>query len=278
MTDGTQQSSSQSGTQSTQAGGGQQGNGSQGSQAGQTTQGSQTQGQQGSQQQQVATRPEYVPEAHWDAAAGKVKDDAALTTHFNEIIARDAAAQSAKLALPQTVDAYKVELPASFQPPQGVEFKIDDANPLWAQAKVWAHKFGISQEAFAEGIGLIAGDRIATAQQVNDAKTAEIAKLGATGPARVDAVTTVFKATLGDADGALLASRMFTARDVEVAEKLVAKLTSQGAATFRGNGREPPTQPGRVSEAEYAAMTPAQKWDYSRSFDQRQFQSNGQGR
>jgi hypothetical protein len=201
-----------------------------------------------------------------------VKDESALSAHFNEIIARDAAEQSRKLALPQAADAYKVELPTTFVPPEGIkyEFKADD--PMLAQAKSLAHKLGIPQEGFSELLGLYAGAQVATAQQVTVARNAEIAKLGAAGPARVDAVTTVFKAVLGEAEGAQLASRMFTAADVQIAEKLVAKLTQTGS--FKGSGREPPQQQGKVSEEQWKGMSHAQRLDYNRQFDQSQFQKS----
>jgi hypothetical protein len=35
--------------------------------------------------------------------------------------------------------------------------------------------------------------------------------------------------------------------------------------------KKPDNAPGKVSEAEYNAMTAGQKWDYARSFDQSQF-------
>jgi hypothetical protein len=202
-----------------------------------------------------------------------VKDEKALSAHLNEIIVRDAASQSKRLSLPEKPDAYKIELPADFKPPEGVkyEFKADD--PLLAQARTVAHELGIPQEGFSKLLALYAGSQVATAQEVTTARNAEIAKLGPTGPARVDAITTVLKGTLGDAEGAQLVSRMFTASDVQVMEKLVSRLTSQG--TFKGTGREPPAAPGKVSDADYAKMTPAQKLDYARSFDQRQFTNSG---
>jgi hypothetical protein len=193
---------------------------------------------------------------------------------LNEIIVRDAANQSKRLSLPEKADAYRVELPADFKAPEGVkyEFKADD--PLLAQARNIAHELGIPQEGFSKLLGLYAGAQVASQQEVTTARNAEIAKLGATGPARVDAVATVFKGLLGDSDGQLLASRMFTARDVEVMEKLVSRITSQGSASFKGTGREAPQPAGRVSDEQYRAMTPAQRLDYARSFDQKQF-TNG---
>jgi hypothetical protein len=279
---------SSSTAQSTQSGSSQQAAGqgagstqTQESQAG-TTQSTAGQGTQqtqaGQTQTQAQQRPEYIPESHWDATANKVKDDAQLAAHFNQIFARDAAAQSKQLSLPANPDAYKVELPTDFAAPQGTEFKIDAANPLWAQARAWAHENGLSQEAFAKGIALIAGDRIGTQQQVTAAHNAEVAKLGPAGPARVDACETFFKAYLSEAEGKQLMSRAFTASDVQIMEKLVGKITGQGGGSFRRNGSEPPEQPGKVTEAQWATMTPSQKWDYSRSHDQKQFQTVTGGR
>ena len=201
-----------------------------------------------------------------------MKDEAALSAHFNEIIARDAAEQSRKLSLPADPTAYKAELPADFVVPQGVEYKFNDADPLLAQAKALALELGIPQEGFSKLLGLYAGAQVATQQQIDAARTAEVAKLGPTGPARVDAVSTVFKAVLGEAEGKQLISRMVTASDVAIAEKLVARLTQQG--TFKGTGREPATPQGRVSEEQFAKMTPAQRLDYTRQFDQTQFQKS----
>lgn len=240
---------------------------SQASQGGATT-------QQTTSQQQAPTRPEYVPEKFWDATAGKISDDKALASHFNEITARVAAEESRRLALPQSPDAYKIELPADFKAPDGVEFKFNDADPLLAQAKSLYHDIQTGklsgQEGFSKLLSLHAGAQVASAQAVQNAKNAEIAKLGATGPARVDAVTTFLTSYLGEAEGKQLASRMFTASDVAIVEKLVAKITNQGGASFSTRGREAPTPAGRLSPEQVAKLSPADKLDYNRKFDQSQ--------
>lgn len=191
-----------------------------------------------------------------------------MVAKFNEYAVRVAADESRKLSLPQNPDAYKAELPGDFQTPDGIKFEFRADDPLLAQARTIAHELGIPQEGFSKLLGVYAGTQVANAQAVTAAKNAEIAKLGATGPARVDAVTTVFKSLLGDAEGAQLASRMFTAKDVEIAEKLVARITSQGAGSYRATGREPPPANGTRSPEEIAKMTPAERLDYSRQFPQ----------
>lgn len=275
MVDGTEQSgqsSSQGGTQQSQSSGSQSASGSQSSQA--SGQSGQTQQPSQQQTQQTAARPEYVPETHWDSAAGKVKDEKAFAGWINEHVTFKAAEDSRRLSMPQNADAYKAELPSDFKPPEGVEFKFNADDPLLAQARTLAHQSGLSQENFSKLLGLYAGSQVASQQAVTVARNTEIAKLGAAGPARVDAVTTFMKSFLGEADGQLLASRMFTARDVEVVEKLVAKVTSQGGSTFKGTGREAPQSQGRVSDEQYAKMSPAQRLDYARQFDQSKF-TNG---
>jgi hypothetical protein len=224
------------------------------------------------------TRPDYIPEAHWDPTANKVRDEAALSAHFNQILARDAAAQSKALALPANAESYKVELPADFKAPEGVTFAFNDADPLLAQARTLAHELGIPQEGFSKLLGLYAGTQVQTQQQVVAAKNAEVAKLGASGPARIDALDTFFKAYLGEAEGKQLLSRAFTASDVQILEKMVGKISGQGASSFKRNGGEPPQQAGKVSQEEYDRMTPGQRWDYSRSHDQSQFRTVPGGR
>jgi hypothetical protein len=261
------QSSSQGGTQQAQDGGSQSANTSQANQAngqsGQTSQQGQT--QQTSQQAQT-DRPTWLPESF--------KAPEELVAKFNEYAVRVAADDSRKLSLPQKAEEYKVELPADFKAPEGIKYEFRADDPLLAQARTIAHELGIPQDGFSKLLGLYAGSQVATAQQVTAAKNAEIAKLGPTGTARVDALDTFFKSYLSEAEGKQLMSRAFTASDVQILEKIVAKVTSQGGATFKGNGREPPPAPGRVSDEQYAKMTHAQRLDYARTFDQKQF-TNG---
>lgn len=208
-------------------------------------------------------RPDYVPESFWDATKNEIKGKE-FGEHFNQLTARVAADDVAKLSRPQAPDAYEVKLPADFRPPEGVEFKFRDGDPLLAQAKTMAHEMGISQEHFSKLLGLYAGAQVADQQQMTTARNAEIAKLGTTGPARVTAVNTWL-----DAMGVPgLKGRMWTAADVHAFEGLITKFTSQGGASFRATGREPPPPAGRLAPDQVAKLSPAAKLDYNRQFDQ----------
>jgi len=141
-----------------------------------------------------------------------------------------------KGALPQTPDAYKVELPADFKAPPGVDFKLDAANPAFGQLRSVAHKHGLTQDAVNELIGVYASDKLGSDAQIATARTAEIAKLGAAGPQRVDAINRFM-----DASGlGVLKSGVFTAAQVEAWESHITKLTTQGGASFSQQHRTAP--------------------------------------
>jgi hypothetical protein len=102
---------------------------------------------------------------------------------------RDAAAKIRELSRPQKADDYKIALPKDFKAPAGVEFKLDASDPAFGNLKNVALKHGLSQQAVDELIGVYAGREVGTQAAIDAARAAEVAKLGASGPARVDEVT-----------------------------------------------------------------------------------------
>jgi hypothetical protein len=206
-----------------------------------------------------------LPEQFFDKTSGIKNKE--FGEHFSALATRLAAEDVRKATLPQTADAYKVELPGDFKPPQGIEYKFNDGDPLLAQARTMAHEMGITQEHFSKLLGLYAGAQVASEAQITTARNAEIAKLGTTGPALVTANSQWL-----DAMGVPgLKGRMLTAQDVNDFAKLIGRFTSQGAASFRGSGREPPAVQGKVTDEQFAKMSSAERLDYVRSF-------NGNGR
>lgn len=264
MADETQtQSSSTGGGTNSQSAGNQSASGSQTSQSG-ATNSTQTQSQ--------PSRPEYVPESHWDASANKVKDDRALASHFNEIIARDAAEQIRRLALPQSADAYKAELSSEFKMPDGVKFELSADDPYLAQARTVYHDIQTGkisgQQGFSKLLDLHAAVMTSAAQRQIDRHNAELAASGPNTPARIDAANTFFKAHLGEADGVEFMSNVRTAKSLASVERLIAKFTGHGGSNFSTRGREPPDQAGRATPEQIAKMSHAERLDYSRNFDQ----------
>ena len=205
-------------------------------------------------------RPDWLPETF--------KDPTAFRAGYDELAAFKASADVRRSTLPPSPNDYKAELPADFKIPEGIKYEFNNADPLLAQAQAVAHEAGLSQDQFSKLLAIYAGGQVASQQQISNARNAEVAKLGAAGPARIDALTTFFRAYLGESDGNAVMARAFTAADVQRLEKLVGKITGQGGAPFRGNGREPPQQAGRLSDEQIGRLTPAQRLDYSRQWDQ----------
>jgi hypothetical protein len=179
-----------------------------------------------------------------------------------------AAEQVRRNALPAKVEDVKIELPKEFQIPQGVEFKFDATKPEFSKLQAAAVKHGLSQDAVTDLVGVYAETLVGSEATRAAAHAAEVAKLGANGPARVTALETFFKG-IGSPE---LMGMLVTAPIVQAAERLVAKFASQGVSRFSQGGREPGTAQGKVSDDVYKAMTPAQRLDYARQFDQSQFQ------
>jgi hypothetical protein len=104
----------------------------------------------------------------------------------------------------------------------------------------------------------------------NSMKT-ELDALGANATMRVTALETWLRGTVGDDIAKHMRAGMFSAKIVQGLELIAKKMGNQGAASFRQDGREPGGQSGRVSEAEWEGMSQAERYSYSKSFDQRQF-------
>ena len=199
-------------------------------------------------------------------------DAPAFRASYDELAAYKAGLEVKRSTLPVKPDDYKAELPGDFKVPDGITYQFNGNDPLLAQARSVMHDIDqgkiSGQEAFSKLLALYAGGQVSSQQQIQTARNAEIQKLGTTGPARVDALTTFFRAYLGEAAGNRRIARLFTAQDVMDAEMEVSKITSQGGAAYRGNGREPPQPAGRLSREQIDKLTQAQKLDYSRQFDQ----------
>lgn len=213
----------------------------------------------------AASRPDWLPETAWNAEKGVDLD--AFGKHWTEqvapVLTRDAAEQVRRAALPQKPEDVKIELPKDFTIPQGVEFALDPSKPEFTKLQAAAVKHGLSNEAVSDLVGVYAETLVGSESTLAAAKTAEIAKLGANGPARVTALSTFF-----DAMGAPeMKGMLVTSGIVQAAERLVAKFQTQGAPNFSQAHREP-NQGKRVTDEQWGTMSDAQKIDYARQFPQ----------
>jgi hypothetical protein len=116
--------------------------------------------------------------------------------------------------------------------PAGVEFKIDEADPLLADARNWAHAKGFNQSDFSELVGIYASAKAKEAAFISTAAAAEVAKLGANGTQRVSAIDTWLRGQLGDDLAGPMRTVMVTEKIVRGWEAIMQKFQSQGAASF----------------------------------------------
>jgi hypothetical protein len=177
-----------------------------------------------------------LPDSYWDGEKNAVKTDD-LVKRFNELSTKDAADAVRRNSLPPSADGYKADLPADFALPAGAQpFKFDEAAPELAQLRAVAHAEGWTQQAFSKALGAYAALEIAKESQINTARAAEVAKLGATGTQRIDAVSQWM-----DGNGlGVLKSTMVTAAQVQAWEKHITDLSSQGVVSFSQQHRAAP--------------------------------------
>jgi hypothetical protein len=180
-----------------------------------------------------------------------------------DMLAQKALRDSVKVTLP-TPEAYKVELPANFQAPEGVSFEFNRDDPALKQAKDFAHKHNLSQEAFSDLAGIYAATKVGEVLQFQTALKAEVAKLGSAATARVTAVQTWLQAMGGDDAGPLMKVLEIApvAKTIFALEKMMSKWSSQGSSGFSQSGRERPQQ--GLSDEQWDSMSYSEKRDYGR--------------
>jgi hypothetical protein len=212
-----------------------------------------------------------------DTATATVTEDGRLKVgellldakDIQQIMTETAAREARKATMPATAAEYSLDLPADFVMPEGQNWKWATDHPvlgpLIGQAKEFAFASGIDQPAFSKMMSLFAASQIHEAQMIAKAQAAEREKLGPMIAHRVDAVTNFIRGSVGDDKIAkAMTQRILTADDVVGWEKIIRKASSQGAASFRQDGREPANN-GRgplssMSDAEYSALSASEKF------------------
>jgi hypothetical protein len=189
---------------------------------------------------------------------------------LRDLVAFKTAEDARKLTAPAAAD-FRLELPPELKLPPGIEFKLDPNSPIVPAAREFSERNGFSQRQFSELVGLYAASTVGEQHQLATARAAEVQKLGAAAPARIDAVTTWLRA-VGGADFGQLAKVLAiapVAGTIEGFERLMHKFSSQGGGSYSGAHREPPQKAGTVSTEQYARMSYTERKNYAAQFEQR---------
>jgi hypothetical protein len=192
----------------------------------------------------VVARPDYVPEKFWDADAGtlRVEDVFKSYKHLEDAknnnwegVKKEVEAEVSQKAQndrlahrPDSAEKYET----SFDPkivPDGMEFSVDEDNPLMQFWRKHSFDNGYSQDQFSDGL----------TQYIQQAITAmpdpgaEVAKLGENYQARSDALGSWSRANLDPDSAEAMDGLITTAKGFELMEKLMGKA---GEPAFAGEG------------------------------------------
>jgi hypothetical protein len=182
--------------------------------------------------------PSAPPPAKTDAPAPtagdkvKVGEMEVSQAELQEFFKSKGEAELRKATLPATPENYEAKLPENFEMPAGVEFKVDPADPLLADARRWAHAKGFDQSDFSELVGIYATAKAKEAAFINTAAAAELGKLGANAVQRVSAIENFLRGHLSDDLAKDMRTVMVTEKIVRGWETIMRKMQSQGAASF----------------------------------------------
>jgi hypothetical protein len=162
-------------------------------------------------------------------------DEAALGT----MLQRQAQEDLRRATVPASAEAYEAKLPADLKLPGNQQFRIDAGDPSLVAARNLAHAKGWSQQDFSDALGIFASHLAGQEFQLAERSRAELAKIGANAPQRVDAACKWLDGFLGT-DAAPVKSTMVTASHLKFIEAVMAKLETQGVGRFSQSHRAAP--------------------------------------
>lgn len=188
-------------------------------------------------------RPEGLPDAYWDAAAGpKWTDLNAALTKLGEFETRAA-------GVPEKPDGYTFDLPGDMKLPDGVTIQFDPADPMLGpvltEAAGIAHQLGIGQEGFSRLLGVYVRGELAADQQMREFSKTSLAKLGSNSAGRIDAVHRWADSVFGEGRSQVIKQMIISAEQVEAFESAMRAFSTQGVVAPAGR----PDPAGQSSES-----------------------------
>lgn len=175
----------------------------------------------------LPSRPADLPDAFWKADTGFNTEEAQKF-----IIERAKAETERASKLPKASSDYKVELPATFKAPEGVQIQLNPTDPMYELGREFAVAKGWTQEDFSDAVGLLAQAEVVKAQKL-DAGLRAAREAIPDGPSRIQKVKDFLGAHAGSKAPAYMLD-VNTLEEVEAWEAIIGSV-SRGGGTFNGN-------------------------------------------
>jgi hypothetical protein len=192
----------------------------------------------------------------------KVGEFETTEAEIRSMLAEKAERDLARTQIPADAKGYELKLPEGAKLPGDMQIKFGtdpESLAMIDAAKAWAHKKGLSQAEFSDLLAIQAHTVAAKELKIATYAKAEVDKLGANGPQRIDALTVWIRGLVGDTDAKPIISTMATAAHVRFYEQLFNKVT--GTGSFRQTGRD--VEPRGVDEATYNSWSYGEKKAYA---------------
>jgi hypothetical protein len=199
-----------------------------------------------------------------EAPRHKIGDLELTEQDVKSLLERHALEESRKATLPSDPRGYKLELPADFVVPPGVEFTFNENDPRARLAREFALENGLSQAQFSKLIAIDAARQVEELAALNRAVDAEIKKLGATGTQRVTAIQQFLRGALGDDGATPFIKTLVSEKMVSGWERIMQRVSSQGVGSFSQSHRESDERSGPSDEA-WSKMSYGERADYARA-------------
>jgi hypothetical protein len=187
---------------------------------------------------------------------------------IKSLMTQKATADLRAMQVPAEPTGYEPKLPEGLKLPGDLEFRVDAADPALQDLRRLAKKIGLTQAEFSDVLAVYAGSEAHKEAAFRTAMAGELTKMGANATMRVTAIDVGLRGLLGDDLGRAMKSMIVSEKLARGFETLLSKFASQGAASFRQDGREPAANGNgplsSMPEAEYNALSAAERFRISR--------------
>jgi len=219
---------------------------------------------------QTPEKPSWLwDDKYYDANKGvkyeELSKDAKEVFDFKAKLEADAAARKAEM--PAKADEYGYA-PEDYKLPEN--YKLDKNSPMWKLLQEEAYSKGMTKAEYGElakkFVDASNAHQDAYVKQINNQKNELMKQLGDDADAQISSLNNFFKSSFGDIVAEQLNETLWTPDIVRSWQKVQKAITSQGAGSFSGLGRD---GANGGDDADFAKLSFVDKWHRRNNQDRR---------